>query len=183
MYDIYKWCLDPGGQCLYTNTRCYITAHQCEAVVYKRWPLTAERSVAPLGEKKDCMESKIKSMDKTSSVWVVSSFLRSRWNFPPLLQMLHPHHPPLVHDRQCRWKDQQCQSASASASVPECQCALTICATFHNPISLQPLASMQSIALHSIHCNVLQRSEMYSVQDGKHYSDLTHCSALNVRSR
>ena len=64
---------------VHNNTRCYVTAHPCEAVVYKRWPLTVERgdykrSEAPLGEKKDCMESKIKSMDKTSSVWVESPF-------------------------------------------------------------------------------------------------------------
>ena len=61
---------------MYNNTRCYVTAHPCEAVVYMMWllTLTAEISVAPLGEKKDCMGSKIKSMDKTSSVWVESPF-------------------------------------------------------------------------------------------------------------
>ena len=152
---------------------CHCTTVQ--AVVYMMWSLTLT-AVAPLGEKKECMGSKIKFMEKTSSVRVESPFLRSRWNFPPLLQMLHPHHPPLVHGRQCRWKDQQCQSASASASVPECQSALPICATFHNPISLLPLASMQSIALHSIHCNVLQFYPRWKTLFRPHTLQCTECS-------
>ena len=66
-----------------------------------------------------------------------------------------------------------CQGMSVCARV--CQCALTICATFHNPISLLPLASMQSIALHSIHCNVLQFYPRWKALFRPHTLQCTEC--------